>query len=295
MSEHVVIYYQSQHRKARKLMREYKAFLLCQRWLKQLTVIGSANERHTDIERLSALREQVSRVYVVGGDGSINIVAEVFAQTDVSVWVIPAGTGNDFARDLGIEDSYWLLAPVGQMPPAVEQLKVAIGRANDYCFVNHLGAGLTVDLMRLQKGPFKKLFGKLSYTVALLLYLLMPKRKRSSWQVAGQTVYAQIVAVSRFIGGGIAVNPEAKRQRSLGRYLLVPAHPDGKLLGAFIAILRGQATPYLELSDITTIEVGTSDVAIELDGDARMLGPVTVTIEPQALTVAVPRSSHHLT
>ncbi|MFP7288782.1 acylglycerol kinase family protein [Shouchella clausii] len=52
------------------------------------------------------LNEDVQTVIVVGGDGTIHEVANELVHTDLSLGIIPAGSGNDFARCIGIPMNY---------------------------------------------------------------------------------------------------------------------------------------------------------------------------------------------
>ncbi len=49
-----------------------------------------------------ALERGMDALVVVGGDGIISLALQVLAQTDVPLGIIPAGTGNDHAREFGI-------------------------------------------------------------------------------------------------------------------------------------------------------------------------------------------------
>ena len=79
----------------------------------------------------------VDGVVAVGGDGLVNIALQVVAGTDVPLGVVPAGTGNDIARALGLaagrpgrrRATWWCAAPTRAGRPGPRQRPVVRGRA----------------------------------------------------------------------------------------------------------------------------------------------------------------------
>lgn len=285
------IYYQSRSRGSAALAERYQQVLCAVAEVELVAMIASSAERSADIQWLSQLADKIDEVYVIGGDGSVNIVAQVFAKTEIIVTVIPYGTGNDLARDLGIQNKLWALQAPQQLQQQSEVRKISLGLANDEYFVNHIGAGLTVDLMRLQPLWFKTIFGRFSYTLALLGYLFMPRRWRSHWQTDKGRLCAEIVAVSQHIGGGIAVNVNANRTVAQAHYLGVPEGSRVPMLGAFVAILRKRPAPYLVRANGSQFSIGGTGIRAELDGDVRLTGIIEISIVAAALTVRCPVST----
>src|SRR5688572_22904077 len=78
----------------------------------------------TFIELLESAKKAVATkpdaLVVVGGDGMVNLAAQVLAGTKVPFGLVPSGTGNDMARGLGI--------PIGNTEAAVEALLLALDR-----------------------------------------------------------------------------------------------------------------------------------------------------------------------
>lgn len=86
-----------------------------------------------------ALKEHFSTVVAVGGDGTINDVASALVGQDIDFGVIPAGSGNGFARNYGIplqpEKALDLIFNYEQ------SRKIDVGVANHHYFFNVLGIG----------------------------------------------------------------------------------------------------------------------------------------------------------
>jgi diacylglycerol kinase family enzyme len=100
-----------------------------------------------DVDLASAIRRglEEGRVIVAcGGDGTVNAVAQHLAGTDGVMGVLPGGTLNHFARDLGVRDAETALSVLA----GGAERRVDVGRAGDRVFVNNLGLGLYPTLVR---------------------------------------------------------------------------------------------------------------------------------------------------
>src|SRR5262249_35769174 len=104
-----------------------------------------------------AVASEIDAVMVGGGDGSIRCVAEVLAATGVPLAVLPLGTLNHFAKDLGVPlDVNGAVAVVAQG----ETRKVDIGEVNGRVFLNTSSIGIypymVLDRERLRKTGLSK-------------------------------------------------------------------------------------------------------------------------------------------
>jgi diacylglycerol kinase family enzyme/membrane-associated phospholipid phosphatase len=81
---------------------------------------------------------------VAGGDGSVNTAAGLAAEHGIPLLVIPAGTLNHFARDLGVEDAGQALAALR----AGEGVEVDAGLVDEDVFLNTFSVGAYLDLVR---------------------------------------------------------------------------------------------------------------------------------------------------
>lgn len=283
-SPHIAIYYHQLRPRILRLVAMYEQYF--HRLGCEVSIIASTPSRCVDIQQLTALRGDIDELMVMGGDGSVNIAAQVFAHSDVPISVVPLGTGNDFARDNGIFDASW------RLQESYEKRHVAMGRCGEHFFVNHAGAGLTVDLIRLQRPWMKRLLRGGSYVLAILRYLCGPYEKRSSIRDAetGALYDAQIVAVSRFIGGGIPIYPSANRSEGLLQWAAVPRASRWCQFKVLVQVLRGriEQTELVDLSVGSQFMIGDSEHSIELDGDSFDTGPQQIQVIPKGLTIYVP-------
>ena len=287
----VLIYYKSCSAKARALADNYQHFFAAQLGVAHVSLVPSNTDRARDI---SALREWLAQVenvnerecVIVGGDGSINISAQVFAETPVTLSAIPAGTGNDFATALAIKDPLWRRQAI------TEVSQRSVGKVGDHYFINHAGTGISVALQRLQNDFSKRWLGRSSYLLALLRYFFTRPSKRCGISKQDSKLEFEVVTVNRAIGGGIVIYPEAQREQSTLGYLAVPQLPRLRQLNALYWLLRRQPkrSAIIVTDEAEAFTIGDTVNGIELDGDSIPLnGPATATIILGGLTVRHPK------
>ena len=93
----------------------------------------------------AAIDEHPDAVIAVGGDGTVSAVASALAGSDVPMGVIPLGTLNHFAKDLGLPLD---LTEAARVVAARNVAQVDVGRVNDRLFVNNSSIGLYPQVVR---------------------------------------------------------------------------------------------------------------------------------------------------
>ena len=91
------------------------------------------------------LDKQPDVLVAAGGDGTVGALADMVRGTDTALGVLPAGTFNHFARDLGIPLE---LEKAIDVIAAGRRARVDVGEVNGRCFVNNASLGLYADLVR---------------------------------------------------------------------------------------------------------------------------------------------------
>ena len=95
---------------------------------------------------LEAAEDGVESIAVAGGDGSVAAVAGVAVEHDLSLVVVPVGTLNHFARDLGL-DLARPLAALDVFTSSHHERRVDLGRINGRCFINNVSLGLYAEML----------------------------------------------------------------------------------------------------------------------------------------------------
>jgi diacylglycerol kinase (ATP) len=167
----------------------------------------------------AAAREGCDRLYVAGGDGTLNEVLNGVAKVSgalarTTFGLIPLGTGNDFADALGLPES---------VPEALDillqnrTLKVDVGCLNERYFINVSAGGFIAEVSEAVDPALKSVAGKLAYLVGGAQVLLDYEAVATSVHVVESTgmtereMNVQMFAVcnSRMIGGGRLIAPHA--------------------------------------------------------------------------------------
>ena len=123
---------------------------------------------------LEAVEAGCNAVFVAGGDGSVGRVASVLSGTDVALGVLPTGTANVWAKEIGIERLDWIhlfaLEKAANRLARGEVRKVDMGRANGQEFLMWAGIGLDAQIVGSiePRQRWEKAFGTVHYGLLAL-------------------------------------------------------------------------------------------------------------------------------
>ncbi|QNO36926.1 YegS/Rv2252/BmrU family lipid kinase [Protaetiibacter sp. SSC-01] len=249
----------------------------------------------------AAVRAKPDALVVVGGDGMVNLGANVVAGTRVPLAIVPAGTGNDMARGLGlpIGDTEAAIRRVGEAlqgePRVIDAMRVRWTDADGAVFerwaAGSLSAGFDAIVnerannMRHPKGPSR-------YILALLAELAGLKPLRYRVTLDGELVEldALLVAVGNNVslGGGMRITPDALLDDGLLDVMLVK--PLGRIafMRIFPRVFKGTHTtdPRVVLRRARRIRIEV-DAPLVAYADGERMGPLPVELEvvPGALRV----------
>ncbi|MFY1634167.1 diacylglycerol/lipid kinase family protein [Solwaraspora sp. WMMB335] len=224
-----------------------------------------------------------------GGDGTIGAAARLLAHRDIALGLLPLGTTNNFARTLGIPLE--LDAAVGILTDG-KVIDVDLGLAGGMPFANHVGIGLSAEVMTRTPPPLKRAIGKLAYPVTAAALTVSHRPLRFTVRAEGQVreIHSHQLYVAN--GGHQAGRPIAADANADDRLLV--AYPVGgrtrrSLMGATV---RNAATghrrtlrhdPFLAVGELW---VETDRPApVEIDGEVCGETPMRITIDANALRV----------
>lgn len=181
-------------------------------------------------------------VIIVGGDGTLNHVANAVANQELAakLYLYKAGTGNDFLRDLKVEERLTLLNPYLRNLP-----KVKINGKESY-FINGIGFG--IDGMVCEVADDLKSKGKtnINYT-AISIKLLLGRYKCPNARVIvdGEEISLKRVWIAsamngKYYGGGMMVAPYQDRLSDTLSCVVMHKASRIKILFLFLKIFKGQ-------------------------------------------------------
>ncbi|MDG4830803.1 YegS/Rv2252/BmrU family lipid kinase [Solwaraspora sp. WMMD1047] len=252
--------------------------------------VDRPGELETSLARASDLAPDL--LIAGGGDGTIGAAARLLAHRDIALGLLPLGTTNNFARTVGI--------PLG-LDAAVATLTggkvvdVDLGLAGGMPFANHVGIGLSAEVMLRAPARLKRAAGRLAYPVTALGLLPTHQPVRFTVESDGQTRMFHTHQLYVANGGFQA-----------GRPITADANADDRLLVAYPvggpgrgdllrATARNAATGHRRtLADVPFLATGElllrtdRPAPVEVDGEVHGQTPIRIGLDANALRVMAP-------
>jgi diacylglycerol kinase (ATP) len=274
---------------------------LRERGLDVLDVAGHDAEDALRITREAAAKH-VDALVVVGGDGMIALAVQALTCKNVSLGIIPAGTGNDHARQYGL--------PRGDPEAAADVVAdghvktVDVGRiAAADGSVTYFGSIMAAGFDSLVSDRTNRLRwprGRMRYNLAILIELarLRPLPFRlvlddgtgDGGTVVEQELMLAAIGNTCSYGGGMLICPGADPTDGRLDLTLVRAMPRRRVLRFFPTVFKGTHVRRDEVQTYRTATVRIESDGINAYADGEYAGPLPaeVSVVPRALKIIVP-------
>lgn len=244
-----------------------------------------------------AVDEGTDAFVVVGGDGVIRLALQVLARSGIPLGIVPAGTGNDHAREYGL--------PTGDPVAAVDV--IAAGRTESIDLGLIRGAdgtetwfgtiaatgfdSLVSDRVNRMRWPH----GRMRYNLAIVAEIsrLRPLPFRLVFDGEREFVADLTLAAfgnTRSYGGGMLICPNANHSDGLLDVTMVRSGSRTRLIRLFPTVFKGT---HIDLDEVITdrartVRVESPGINAYADGDYVCPLPVEISAVPAALTILVP-------
>jgi len=272
-------------------LNETLTFLRRQGWKAELWLTkapGHARQLAHD-----AVQQKADLVIAAGGDGTINEIIQELAGSETALGVLPTGTVNVWAREMGIP-----LDMAGARDVLVngQTRHVDLGRAKGHYFLLMAGVGLDGEVTRaVERKPLKRwgIFGYILMGLWLApgyrgfrvhLYLNGRRMRTNALEI--------IIGNTQLLGGFFKSTPRAKCDDGLLDVCLVYKRGLFGRIGVLWDFFRHREPHRLLVRYITctSVRIRTfQPIAVQLDGEAAGDTPVIFTVAPSALKVVVPQ------
>ncbi|MDQ3071259.1 MAG: diacylglycerol kinase family lipid kinase [Acidobacteriota bacterium] len=275
-----------------------------------MEIVMTAGPRDAEEAAAQAVRDGCARVFVAGGDGTLNEVVNGLmsagALDRVPVGLLPLGTGNDFARMLHLAEE-----PEQAMAALYDarEISVDVGTLNGRAFINASGGGFIAEVSGAVDDRLKSIAGKLAFLIggAQVVLDYEPAAVRISvpaggfgpcsfeteadagegegWRDAGDVrvletrLHMYAICNARLIGGGRLIAPHARIDDGWLDVCLVDEMPTVE----FIALLAKVAAGGAHLADPRVRYFRVREMEMAFDR------PVNVNTDGELLTAEVCR------
>ncbi|NJP30942.1 diacylglycerol/lipid kinase family protein [Micromonospora thermarum] len=230
-----------------------------------------------------------------GGDGTLSTAARLLAHRDFALGVLPLGTTNNFARTVGVPLD--LDAAVAVLTDG-KVVDVDLGLVGNLRFANHVGIGLSADVMASTPPRLKRLSGRLAYPATALALLARHRPLRARVRAEGRE--HEFVTHQLYVANG---------GFHAGRPITADANADDRLLVAYPVggphrreLLRDTARnaatghrrtlgdePFLAVRQLW-LETDRP-APVEVDGELYGETPIRIGLDANALRVLAPADS----
>ena len=257
---------------------------------------------------LKNIKRGIRRILVVGGDGTLNevtngIMSQKHCPTEnITLGIIPNGTGNDFARTMKIPSDIKSLVTIIKKR---KQKLIDIGvvkykngtKSENAFFINMLGFGFDVSVnklvIRLSKKGYK---GILTYLYSMVKTVISYKKRDMNIKVDGKTysfpkTFSICIANGIFHGGGVRQAPNANPSDGIFHVSVIHTL---KNISAFLNLPNFYSGKFIEKSFANEFTgksfelLSENSVEIELDGEILENAPIKIDIIPSAINFLIP-------
>jgi len=238
---------------------------------------------------------QVSCVVAVGGDGTVSSVAHALVGTEIPLGIVPAGTGNLVARELGIPLDVTAAVKLIAGPHRLRKIDAMEIAGRTYLL--NAGVGINAEVIDRTSRLGKSLFGRSAYVGTAVWKVLQAKPQRLEITVDGETRTYEATDVLISNCGTLArvLHPNCPDIRA----------DDGQVDVCIICMKMPLEYPWYYLrkslfpghvnriihempAKKSVVVRSDATISVQADGDIICTTPVTVTVQPNAVAVMVP-------
>lgn len=250
------------------------------------------------VQAKKAIDENFDVIIACGGDGTITEVASALINTDIKLGIIPAGTGNMLAGNLGIplniRDSISVIKE-GKIR------KMDIGKVNNRYFTFMIGCGLNSSIIEHTSREKKRKFGYLAYFIEGIKKGINHPYIRYKIKIDGKkTVRVKalnLIAANKanIIGETFSLAPDASLFDGKMDLIIISIFKNIDYLFAFWKIFTKQhftKSGRMRHYKFTTAEITSKPrVSVQIDGDILEETPIKIQVIPEAINILTPEKT----
>lgn len=270
-------------------------------------VAETLNGRHTTQLAHQAGLENYYAAFAIGGDGTVGQVANGLIGTNTALGVLPAGTANVWARELGLPTFTWFrwnsLRENARLLSNSRVCNIDVGLCNEQPFLMWTGIGL--DAMTVKKLEPRKRFYKY---LSVPHYMAATIYNASFWhgmnlnvwaddqKVEGHYLLAVASNIRHYMGGLSEISPQAYIDDGKMELWLLSGSNLADAFRHFFELASGRhiKSEYARCILFQKLRIESETAfSIQMDGEPVLAGnQVTIRILPRGLRVLLPSNAH---
>ena len=245
-----------------------------------------------DASRLAqkSLAEGCELVIACGGDGTINEVIGGMAKSRVPLMIVPAGTANVLAKELGLPQDF---AKSANLIKSGKIRRISLGKVNGHYFILMAGIGVDAGIIASSNARLKRLLGEGAYWIAGFQQLFRYPFPVFELTVDGQSHRGSFAVISKAknYGGPFQITSQADLFSNQFEVCLFQAASRWRYLYYLKSVALGQ---HRILPDVKVLRgrkiaaLGAPEVKVQVDGELMGNLPQNFSIEEDALSLVVP-------
>ncbi|MDX2144775.1 MAG: diacylglycerol kinase family lipid kinase [Rhodospirillaceae bacterium] len=229
-------------------------------------------------------------IAAAGGDGTVNEIANGLTAPDCALGVIPLGTANVLAREIGLR-----LAPepIARALAEGPVCPVRMGRANGRRFVMMAGIGFDANVVHGVSLSLKRRIGPLAYVWQAAKEALGGDFAPLRVTIDGRTHQATsaVICNGRMYGGPFVAAPAAALADDQFHVVLMPGRGWFSVLRYGLALVLGRLPMLRDVTIVAgrdIVAAGADGQPVQADGDIITQTPVHITLDPHPLKLVYP-------
>lgn len=268
--------------------------LLFKRLLKALPegvyMLATTGDYPSDLKTLKNACQNADLLIAVGGDGTLNLAVNAVAYTDTVLGVVPAGSGNDFAR-------IWVagLSADDVIKTALhgETIQIDLGQANERYFLNNAGVGFDAELIkRLRHKTWPRKFTYMSRALQLLpgyrsQPIVLDDPSQSVNAGTARKSFMLSIGNGRYFGAGLPITPHARVNDGLLAFTHIKENNRATTLRSLTQMLvqKHLNAKHVQAGQIEQLRVKSTGIPVQVDGEYLGYSPVDIKVCPGALKI----------
>lgn len=209
----------------------------------------------------------------VGGDGTAGEAANALAGSKTALGIIPAGTGNDFIKTIGVPKR-----PLDALEHLLSSRPFAIdlGEINGRKFLNIASSGFDAEVADSVHSDYRK-FKSLAYVLAVLKGIATFALKKISMNIDGRIIEKDVFLVAvcnvRYYGNGLMISPDSEVDDGFFDVVVVDAIPRFEVIRFLPSVFKGRhlSHPGVNVFKGKNITITTHE-PVKMQADGEMLG-----------------------